>query len=72
MKILTTNHWTEVRNPYGRVRAQTKGADGDCNPIGRAIKLDTSELPETNLKTKEPPPPPPPKKNGYGHHSNAL
>jgi hypothetical protein len=53
MKILTTNHWTEVRNPYGRVRAQTKGADGDCNPIGRAIKLDTSELPETNLKTKE-------------------
>ena len=41
---------TEVRNPYGRVRGGTEGAERNCNPIGRtsvSTKLDTSELPET-------------------------
>ncbi|EDL24446.1 mCG1048826 [Mus musculus] len=31
MQILTANHWTEVRDPYGRLRR----AEGDGNPIGR-------------------------------------
>jgi hypothetical protein len=34
MQILTANHWTEPRDPSGRVR-ETEGAEGDCNPIGR-------------------------------------
>jgi hypothetical protein len=37
MQILTVNHWTELRDPNGRVRGRTKGAEGDCNPIGRTI-----------------------------------
>jgi hypothetical protein len=35
MQILTANHWTEVRDLYGRVRGRIKGAEGDGNPIGR-------------------------------------
>jgi hypothetical protein len=29
------NHWTEIRNPYGRVRGRIEGAKGGGNPIGR-------------------------------------
>jgi hypothetical protein len=56
MKTLTTNHWTEVRDPYGRVRGRTKIAERDGNPIGRKTvsnNLDPSELPETKPKPKE-------------------
>ena len=35
MQILTANHWTEVRDPNGRVRGRIEGAEGDGNPIGR-------------------------------------
>jgi hypothetical protein len=35
MEMLTANHWSESEDPYGRVRGRTKGAEGDCNPIGR-------------------------------------
>jgi hypothetical protein len=35
MQILTTTHWTEVRDPYGRVRGRTVSAKVDGNPIGR-------------------------------------
>jgi hypothetical protein len=35
MQILIANLWTEPRDPNGRVRGRTEGAEGDCNPIGR-------------------------------------
>jgi hypothetical protein len=50
MKILTANHWTEVRDPYGEIRARIEGAEGDCNLIGRPIFTTTPDpwvLPET-------------------------
>ena len=50
MQILTANHWTEVRDPYGRVRGRIEGTEGDGNPIGRptvSTNLDPWELPET-------------------------
>jgi hypothetical protein len=56
MQILTGNHWTEFRNPYGRDRQRTEGAEGDCNPIGRTTvltNLDPPEFPETKPPTKE-------------------
>ena len=37
MQTLTDNHWTQVRNPYGRVRRQKEGAVGDANPLRRPI-----------------------------------
>jgi hypothetical protein len=37
MHILIAKYWTEVRNPYGRVREKIEGAEGDRNPIGRTI-----------------------------------
>jgi hypothetical protein len=36
MQILTANHWTEPGDPSGRARRRAEGAEGDCNPIGRA------------------------------------
>ena len=56
MQILTVNQWTEVGDPYGRVRGRIEGAEGDGNSIGRPTVLTNSdawELPETNLSTKE-------------------
>ena len=50
MQILTANHWTEVKGPYGRVRGRIEGEEGDGNPIGRptlSTNLDPQELPET-------------------------
>jgi hypothetical protein len=35
MQILTVNHWTEVTEPYGRVRERVEGAERDGNPLGR-------------------------------------
>jgi hypothetical protein len=35
MQILTANHWTEVRDPYGGVRGRIERTEGDGNPIGR-------------------------------------
>ena len=37
MQILTGKHWLELRDPDGRVRGRTKGAEGGGNPIGRTI-----------------------------------
>ena len=46
---------TEVREPYGRVRGRTEGAEGDGNPIGRIVSTnpDSWELQETKPPTKE-------------------
>jgi hypothetical protein len=33
MKILIANHQTEFRDPNGRARGRTEGAEEDCNPI---------------------------------------
>jgi hypothetical protein len=35
MQILRANHWTEVRDPSGRVKGRIEGAEGDGNPIRR-------------------------------------
>lgn len=35
MQILIANHWTEVRDPYGRVRGRIDREEGDGNPVGR-------------------------------------
>jgi hypothetical protein len=49
----TANHWTEVGNPYTRVRGRTEEVEGDCILIGKTIKatkLGPSELPEVKLQ----------------------
>jgi hypothetical protein len=33
--MLTANHWTEVKDAYGRLRGRIGGAEWDGNPIGR-------------------------------------
>jgi hypothetical protein len=56
MQILPANHWTEVRDTYGRVRGRTEGAEGSCNLIRRitvSTYLDLLELPETKPSTKQ-------------------
>jgi hypothetical protein len=56
MQILIASHWTEVRDPYGRVRGRIEGAEGDGNLIERptvSTNLDSWELPETKPLTKE-------------------
>ena len=50
------NHWTEVRDPYGRGMGRIEADEGDGNPIGRttvSTNLDPWELQETKLPTKE-------------------
>jgi hypothetical protein len=32
---LAANHWTESRDPNGRVRGRTEGDEGDYDPLGR-------------------------------------
>jgi len=39
MQILTANHWAEPRDPNGRFRGRTGGAEGVCNSIGRATLI---------------------------------
>jgi hypothetical protein len=34
MQIHTANYWTEVRDPYERVRRRVEGAGGVGMPIG--------------------------------------
>jgi hypothetical protein len=56
MQILTANHWTEVRDPYGRVRGRIEGTKGGGNSIGRPTvltNLDPWGLSETEPPTKE-------------------
>jgi hypothetical protein len=56
MQILTSNHYIEVGDPYGRVRVRIEGAEGDGNPIGRpkeSTNLYHWEVPETKPPTKE-------------------
>jgi hypothetical protein len=56
MQIIISNHWTEVRESYGRFRGKIEGAKGNGNSIGRqtvSTNLDTSELPENKSPTKE-------------------
>jgi hypothetical protein len=43
--MLAANHWTEHRVPNGGVREKTEGAEGVCNPIGRAI-ISTNQIPQ--------------------------
>jgi hypothetical protein len=47
---------TKCRDPSGRVRARTVGAEGVCNPIGRtilSINQMPPKLPESKLPTRE-------------------
>jgi hypothetical protein len=53
MQILTANHWTEVRDPYGRVMRRIEEAEGDGNPIGRTT-VSTNQDPWKFLQTKPP------------------
>jgi hypothetical protein len=56
MQILKVNHWTDVRDPYERVRAKIEIAIEDGNPIGKSrvsIYPDPYELPETKPPTEE-------------------
>jgi hypothetical protein len=56
MQILTDNKWTEVRDPYGRVRQRSERAEGDCNSIGRSTistNPDPWELAESKPPAKE-------------------
>jgi hypothetical protein len=56
MQIFTANYWTEVGNPYGRVRGMIERTEGDGNPIGRptvSINPDPWEPPKTKSPTKE-------------------
>jgi hypothetical protein len=41
--MLTAKHRTEYRDPNGRVRTKTEGAEGVCNPIGRTTKTHSSK-----------------------------
>jgi hypothetical protein len=34
-----SQNWTEPRDPNGRTRGKTEGAEGDCNPIRRTISI---------------------------------
>jgi hypothetical protein len=37
MQMLTANHWTEIGDPYGRVRERTEGTvEAGSVPIGRS------------------------------------
>jgi hypothetical protein len=56
MQILKVNHWTEVREPYGRVRRRIEDAEGDGNPIRKptvSTNINPWELSEIKLQTKE-------------------
>ena len=56
MQTFTVKHWTEVRDPYGRVRKMTEGAKRDGNPIERttvSTNSDRLEFLETKPPTKE-------------------
>jgi hypothetical protein len=45
-KADTTNHWNQPRDPNGRVRESTEGAERNCNPIRRTIS--TTRKPQTS------------------------
>jgi hypothetical protein len=49
MQILTASHWTEVRDPYGRVRERTEAAEEDINPLGRPT-VSTSQTPGSSQR----------------------
>jgi hypothetical protein len=54
-QILKSNHWTEVRNPYGWIRGRIKGAVGEGNPIGRpaaSTDPDSREFSDTEPPTR--------------------
>jgi hypothetical protein len=36
MQIVTSNHWTEVKDSYRGIRGRIEGAEGEGDPIGRA------------------------------------
>jgi hypothetical protein len=46
MEIVIANHLNEPREPSGRARGRTEGAEGDCNLIRRTIS--------TNLPSRAP------------------
>jgi hypothetical protein len=47
MQMFTTKHQSELREPNGRVREKTEGAEGDCNTTGRAtISTNPNHNPE--------------------------
>jgi hypothetical protein len=35
MQTLLSNHWSEIGDPYGRIRGRIEGAEAEGNPIGR-------------------------------------
>ena len=55
-RYLKANHWTEVGDPYGRIRERIEGTKGNDNPIGRTIvstNRNPWELSETKPPTKK-------------------
>jgi hypothetical protein len=56
MQIPTDKYWTELGNPYGKVRGMIEGSQRDGNPIGRPTVSNYQEpweLPETEPPTRE-------------------
>lgn len=54
VQTLTANHCTEFRDPNGRARGSTEGAEGACNSIGRKILTNgtSQDFPGTNPPPK--------------------
>jgi hypothetical protein len=40
--MLTAKHWTEHKDPNGRVRGRNEEAEEVCNPIGRTTSTNQS------------------------------
>ena len=56
MKIPTANHWTEVGDPYERVRGRIESPEGNGNPTRRPrvpTNLDPSELFEAKIQIRK-------------------
>jgi hypothetical protein len=47
IRMLIAKHWTEHRDHNEGVRERTEGAEGVCNPIGRAT-ISTNQNPQSS------------------------
>jgi hypothetical protein len=46
MQVLTHNHWTEVKDPYGGIGGRIEGAEGEGDPIGRLSVSTNLKIPD--------------------------
>jgi hypothetical protein len=53
MRMLTANHQTEHRDPEGRVRGRTEGAEGEGNPSGTTT-IATNQTPHLEVPGTKP------------------